>query len=170
MKKRYLYCLLFLVTGMLISLIVTAAVVGTGSGFLWIFVLGDNSWPEFVERSLTQLGLLTFLGAWGAFIIAEFLTGKRLENDPLLNRNHILLSIALSIAPLLLILLHQYQVGNFGPKPDSMLCSEFCADNGYSTSGMPPGDSGDRDCICYDGNGKVMLKLSLGSLLAKESQ
>lgn len=170
MKKRYTYCLLFLVPGMLVSLIITAAVIGTGSGFLWIFVLGDNSWPELAHRGLALLGLLTFPGVWGAFVIAGFIAGKRLETDPRLDKNHILLSIALSIAPLMLILMHQYRVGNLSPKPASMLCAEFCADNGYTTSGMPPGDSGDRDCICYDGNGKVLIKTSLESLLGKESQ
>ena len=170
MKKRYFYCLLFLAPGALLSLIAATAITGTTAGFLWIFVFGDNTWPTIAERGLALLFPLTFLGLWIAFVGAGFMTGKRLEVDPGLDKKHIFASITLTIAPLLLILLHQYRVGNIGPKPDSALCGDFCADKGYSTSGMPPRDSGDRSCICYDGNGSEIIKLPLESLLSNESQ
>jgi hypothetical protein len=86
MKKRYLYCLLFLAPGALLSLIAATAITGTTAGFLWIFVFGDNTWPTIVERGLALLFPLTFLGLWIAFVGAGFMTGKRLEVDPGLDK------------------------------------------------------------------------------------
>ena len=170
MKKRYIYGLIFLAPGALLSLIAATAITGTTAGLLWLFVFGDNTWPTIAERGLALLFPLTFLGLWFAFFGAGFMTGKRLEADPGLDKKHIFASITLTIAPLLFILLHQYRVGNIGPKPDSVLCGDLCADKGYSTSGMPPRDSGDRSCICYDGNGSEIIKLPLENLLSNESQ
>lgn len=170
MKKRYIYSLLFLAPGALFSLVAAAAMTGTAAGFLWIFVLGDSSWPTIAERGLALLFPLAFLALWVAFIMAGFITGKRLEAEPGLNKKHLFASIALTIAPLLFILLQQYRVGNIGSKPDSVLCGEFCSDKGYSISGMPPGDSGDRSCICYDDNGSEIMKRPLENLLSNSSQ
>ena len=170
MKKRYIYTLLFLAPGALLALIAAAAISGATAGFLWIFVLGDNTWPTLAERGLALLFPLTFLGLWFAAVVTGFMAGKRLEADPALNKKHILVSIALTVAPLLFIVLHQLRVGNIGPKPDSLVCGDFCAEKGYSTSGMPPRDSGDRSCICYDGNGNELIKVPLEDLLLNESQ
>lgn len=170
MKKRYLYLLLFLIPGALISLIVATVVVGATTGFLWLFIYGDNSWPTIAERGLALLFPLSFLGLWSVFLVAGFVVGKRLEADPLLNKKHVYVSIALTFAPLIFILFHQYRVGNIGPKPDSLLCGDFCAEKGYSMSGMPPRDSGDRSCICYDDNGNELIKVPLGGLLDNEAK
>jgi len=166
MKKRYLYTLLFLAPGALVALIVASAIAGTTAGFLWLFVFGDNSWPMIAERGLALLFPFTFFGLWSAFVIAGFVMGKRLEADPVLNKKHILTSIALTLAPLLFILLHQLRVGNIGLEPDSLLCGGYCADKGYSTSGMPPRDSGDRSCICYDDSGNERIKVPMETLRA----
>lgn len=166
MKKRYTYSLLFFAPGLLLSLIISALVVGATTGALWIFVLGDNSWPTIVEQGLSLLFPLTFLGLWIAFVVVGFMTGKKLEVDPVLNRKHILVSIALTIVPCLLIVLHQRGAGNIGPKADSLLCGDFCAEKGYSTSGMPPRNSGDRSCICYDGYGNEIIKVPMKNLLS----
>ena len=166
MKKRYIYTFLFLVPGALLSLIAAAAVSGATAGFLWIFVLGDNTWPTFAEGGLALLFPLTFLGLWIAAVVAGFMTGKKLEANPALNKRHLLVSIALTVAPLLFIVLHQLRVGNIGPKPDSLVCGDFCAEKGYSTSGMPPRDSGDRSCICYDDSGNEIIKVPMENLLS----
>jgi hypothetical protein len=170
MKKRYLYSLLFLIPGLLIALIISTVVVGATTGFLWIFVLGDNSWPKIVEQGLALIFPLTFLGLWIALIVVGFVVGKKLEANPVLNKRHVFVSIALTVAPLLFILMHQYRVGNIGPKPESLLCGDFCAEKGYATSGMPRRDSGDRSCICYDDNGNEIIKVPMESLLSSESQ
>jgi len=168
MKKRYTYSLLFLAPGLLISLIISTLAVGATTGFFWIFVLGDNSWPTIVEQGLSLLFPLMFLGLWIAFVVAGFRIGKKLEVDPILNKKHILVSIALTFIPFLLIVLHQLSVGNVGPKSDSLLCGDFCAEKGYLTSGMPSRDSGDRSCICYDDYGNEIIKVPMKNLLSVE--
>lgn len=170
MKKRYFYALLFLVPGALVALIVATAIAGATAGFLWLFVFGDNSWPTIAERGFTLLFPLTFFGLWIVFVIAGLVVGKSLEADPVLNKKHVLVSIALTIVPLVFILLHQLRVGNIGPKPDSLLCGDFCTEKGYSTSGMPPRDSGERSCICYDGNGNELIKVPMEKLLSNETK
>jgi len=166
MQKRYTYTLLFFAPALLLALITTALVAGATTGVLWLFVFGDNSWPASVEQGLSLLLPLTFLGLLLALLVIGFMTGKKLEVDPVLNKKHILLSVTLTIVPCLLIVLHQLSLGNLGPKTDGLLCADFCAEAGYATSGMPPRNSGDRSCICYDGEGNAILKVAMKDLLS----
>ena len=62
------------------------------------------------------------------------------------------------------IVLQQLRVGNLGPKSDSMLCSDYCVQQGYAGSGMPPQDSGDRTCSCYESDGDEALNIPLGEI------
>jgi len=165
MKKRYLYSILFGVPGFFVSLIISVVVFGVVAGILWIYVFGDNPWPASIEKILPILFALTFLMAWIASITIGYVTGKKLEKDPALNKTHILVSGGLTIMFLLLIVLQQLSVGNLGPKSDDTLCSEFCSGKGYSGSGMPPRNSGDRSCSCYDNFGREVLKVPLDDIL-----
>ncbi len=167
MKKRYLYSILFGVPGLAASLLVTLAMFGALAGFLWLYVYGDNPWPRSTEKLLPALSILTFLALWIASIIAGFMTGKRLEKSPDLNWNHIRVSIGATVLPVVLIILHQFGVGNIGPKSDSRLCSEFCIGKGYAASGMPPRDSGESTCICFDSTGQAVITESMGSELSQ---
>jgi hypothetical protein len=169
MKKRYIYPLLLLAPGLLFSLIIATLIVGAAAGALWIFVLGDNRWPEAAQQGLALIFPLTFLGLWAAFIIAGYMIGKKLEVDPVLNKKHILLSIVLTLVPLLIIVLHQFSVGNLGKPPISLLCGDFCAEKGYSTSGQPISTSGERSCVCYD-NGEIVIEIPMATLLSRESK
>jgi len=69
---------------------------------------------------------------------------------------------------LLLMLFQQWSVGNIGPQADSLLCSEFCVQHGYSGSGMPPETSGDRICSCFDDSGNQALRIPLDHLVPDE--
>ena len=164
MKKRYLYALLFGLPGFFVAAIISLFVFGAVVGFLWLFVFGDDPWPSFPESILSILLVLTFLFLWIGSISLGYYAGKRLEQDPNLNRNHILLSAGLTLLFILFILLQQWSVGNIGPKSDSMLCSNYCSAQGYSGSGIPPQNSGDRTCSCYDVSGKEVLKVPLESI------
>ena len=64
----------------------------------------------------------------------------------------------------LLIVMQQLSVGNIGPKSDSVLCSDFCVQKGYAGSGMPPINSGDRSCSCFDSSGREVLKVPMDSI------
>ena len=164
MKKRFLYALLFGIPGFFVAGLVSLFVFGAALGFLWLFVFGDDPWPAFRESVLLILLVLTFLILWIGFIVLGYHMGKRLEQNPKLNRNHVLLSAALTFLFLLFILFQQWSVGNLGPKSDMEMCSDYCNTQGYAASGMPPGNSGDRTCSCYDAAGKEALKVPLDQI------
>jgi hypothetical protein len=164
MKKRYLYALLFGLPGFFISGIITLAIFGASLGILWLFVFGDNSWPTGTETALSISLVIVFLGLWVGSIAAGYQTGRRLETDPKVNGIHILFSLGLTAAFVLFILVQQWSVGNIGPKSDDRRCSEYCTAQGYSASGLPPLNSGERTCSCYDGTGREALKVPLDRL------
>jgi hypothetical protein len=165
MKKRYLYSLLFGIPGLFIALIAAFVIFGGAAGILWIFVYGDNPWPSSAENILSILFAAVFLLAWVACITVGYITGKKLEIDPVLNRNHILVSGGLTMLFILFIVLQQWRVGNLGPKTDGELCSEYCSSQGYAASGTPFENSGDRICTCFDNSGNEALKVPLNDIL-----
>jgi len=164
MKKRYLYSLLFGIPGFFVSAIISVLIFGATAGILWIFIFGDSPWPASIEAVLPFLFVLVFLMIWIASILIGYMTGQRLEKDPVLNRNHVLVSAALTILFLVFIVLQQLSVGNIGPKSDTVICSEYCSQQGYAGSGMPPQNSGDRTCSCYDSSGNEALKVPLDQI------
>jgi hypothetical protein len=164
MKKRFLYCLLFGAPGFLIALVVAFFVFGAVAGVLWVFVLGDNPWPDSTDHLLPVLFGLVFFGLWIGSIVFGYFTGKKLEQDPNFDKDHLLLSAAATVAPILMVVLHQWSVGNIGPKPESVVCGDYCSSKGYAMSGMPPKNSGDRSCICYGYNGEEVERNPLHNL------
>jgi hypothetical protein len=116
MKKRYLYSILFGIPGFFVSLIISFVIFGVAAGILWIYVFGDNPWPSSIEKILPILFALTFLTVWIASITIGYVTGKKLESDPVMNKNHILVSGGLTVMFILFIALQQLSVGNIGPK------------------------------------------------------
>lgn len=163
MKKRYLYSLLFGLPGLFIAGILSILGFGGLAGILWLYVFGDNPWPSYVEPLTAVLFIVSVLGIWAAFLALGYGIGRRLESDPVLDRNHILVSAGLTVMFLLMIVFQQFSVGNFGPKSDSVLCSEFCIQHGYSGSSLPPEDSGNRTCSCFDSSGNEVLTIPLDS-------
>jgi len=132
--------MMFGAPGFFVSLIITFFIFGAASGFLWIYVYGDNPWPQSTGKILFALFILIFLVLWISSIIAGFITGRNLEVNPGLNKDHIMASVGATAVPIVLIILHQLNVGNIGQRSDSRLCSEFCSGKGYSMSGMPRKD------------------------------
>ena len=161
MKKRYLYLFLFGIPGFILSLMASIAFVGAGAGLLWLFVFGDDTWPSWVGAVLPVLMIMLFLVIWVTFLVIGFRTGSRLEAEPGINKQHILISGGLTILFIMLVAFQQFRVGNLGPKSDGQVCSDFCLSQGYSASGMPPRDSGDQTCSCYDGLGNEAVKIQL---------
>lgn len=164
MKKRYLYSLLFGIPGFFASGVISLFVFGAVIGILWIYVFGDNPWPISTDNMLAILLVFVFSILWIASMTIGYVIGKKFEKDPVLNWKHILVSGGLTLMFILFIVLQQWSVGNIGPKSDSVLCSNFCAQHGYSGSGMPPIDSGDRTCSCYDNSGNEALIVPLDSI------
>ncbi len=109
--------------------------------------------------------LAVFLVIWTAILAAGFLIGKRLERDPALNKGHILVSIGVIVAFLLAFAFFQLRIGNIGPRPEGLLCSDTCSQKGYSASSESPQNLGNRMCGCLDQFGNEMLTVPMDSLM-----
>ena len=166
MKKRYLYLFLFGIPGFILSLMASFAFVGAGTGLLWLFVFGDETWPSWVEAILPIILIALILVIWVIFLLIGFRTGSKLESEPGIDKQHILISGGLTILFIMLVVFQQLRVGKLGPKLDSQVCSDYCLSLGYSGSGMPPRNSGDRTCSCYDDLGNEAVKTQLDEIEA----
>ena len=161
MKKRYVYSLLFGIPGLFVAGILSIFSFAALTGILWLYVFGDNPWPAASETMISALFVLVFGVLWVGLITLGYFVGRKMETDPVLNRNHILISGGLTLMFILLMIFQHWSVGNLGPKSDGVLCGEFCAKHGYAGSGMPPQNSGDRTCRCYDASGNEALTVPL---------
>lgn len=161
MKKRYLYSILFGIPGFVVSVVISFVISGFALGILWIYFFGDDPWPASVDTILPILFVLVFLAVWMAAIAMGYVTGKRLEENPILNKRHILISIGLTILPIICMIFYQISIGNIGPKSDGERCGDFCSRQGYSGSSMPSRDSGERTCSCLDDSGLEIIKVPM---------
>lgn len=135
-EKRYFYALLFGVPGLFVSGIISVFAAGASLGLLWIYVFGDNPWPVSTETTIAIVPILTFFISWICFLSLGYVIGTRLEDNPTINKKHILISRGLTLLFILFIVLQPWSVGKLGPKSDTVLCSEYCTRPGYSASGM----------------------------------
>lgn len=165
MKKRYLYAILFGIPGFILALIASFAVSGFLMGVLWIFVFGDDPWPASVEIILPTVFLLTFIPLWLGSIIVGYKLGKRDEEESAVNRQLIWLSLGVIAIAMLFIVFYQFRVGNLGPPPDSVVCSDYCVAQGFFASSMPPRDSGKNECSCLDETGAAALTVPFDELV-----
>lgn len=164
MRKRYLYAILFGLPGLFVTALLTAVLLGAAVGVLWLFVFGDNPWPAATQTLLPAAGLLVFLALWAGIVACGYRYGKGCEDGRPVARRHLLIAAGATVLPIVILLLHQYRIGNLGPKSDGERCSDFCAEQGYAASGMPSRDSGERSCFCYDGSGRAVLTVPLTEL------
>ena len=170
MKKRFLYAILYGVPGLFISGLTSMFVFGASMGVLWLFVFGDNPWPSSIDTVLVVVLVLIFLTLWIGLIMIGYKVGKRLESNPTVNKNHILLSAGITVLLILFFVFQQWNVGNLEPKSDDLVCSDYCTQQGYAGSGMPPRDSGDLTCSCYDSSGKEAIRIPVDEIDRDASQ
>ncbi len=114
MKSRYTYPLLFLFPSAVFAGIAMVLAVGAGAGVLWLFVYGDNAWPDEAEHVLLGLAAAVGLLILLACLFIAYRAGKSLESRGGLRRSHVLVALGLSVGLPLLVLLHQCRVGNVG--------------------------------------------------------
>lgn len=164
MKKRTIYTLLFLVPGLFVSLLITFSVFAGVYGALWLFVFGDNTWPDWTTRVAPALMLVVFSSIWIGAIVTGFLVGKKMEAAPGFDIRHLWISLGATLLPIVIMLLHQLSVGNLGPKSDGQLCSEYCSALGYDMSNMSPRDLGEQTCSCLGPKGEEEVTLSIEDL------
>ena len=114
MKARYSYPLLFLAPSAMVALAAAFMVVAFGAGVLWIFVYGDDPWPESANTSLVVLAAAASAITLGVLVALCYWYGKRREVSGGMTRAHMLSALGLTLGLPLLALLHQWQVGNLG--------------------------------------------------------
>jgi len=168
MKRRYLYLLVFAVPAFIAAAITAVLLFGAFAGALWLFVYGDNSWPATIDTALVTILMLVFLTLWAGLLALAYRAGKRQESCTTLNTRHLALSAGATLFLLLLVVLHQFGVGNLGTPSNGVLCARFCSASGFAGSGMPPADSGATTCSCFDTQGRVARMVPIDSLSAKQ--
>jgi hypothetical protein len=164
MKRRYLYVLLFGVPAMLASLIVSVLLFGIAAGALWLFVFGDSPWPSSTDKVLGTLFLLVSTVLWIAFISVAYLVGKQQEACAAFNTWHLVASMGITALLVLVVVLHQWSVGNIGATSAGQMCSAFCRGKGFAASGMPPGDTEENTCSCYDTQGREVMTIQMSDV------
>ena len=114
MKSRYAYPLLFLVPSAVGGVIVTALTAAAGAGILWLFVYGDDPWPHRADGVLMTFAVLAGLLVLMGCLLIAYRAGKFQEGRGGLRKAHVLVALGLSVGLPLLVLFHQWQVGNLG--------------------------------------------------------
>ena len=161
MKRRYLYLLLFATPAVLLALIAAGVTMAGAAGVLWIFVFGDDPWPRHSDFILGAVGLMAGVPVLGAALTMAWRAGKAQESQPRVPRRHLGLAVGLTLVLGAVIVLQLAGPRPGGPASDSERCADLCRDAGYSTSSMPPRDSGLRTCSCLDGGGRAAQSFEL---------
>ncbi|MEO7391002.1 MAG: hypothetical protein ABIU58_02440 [Ramlibacter sp.] len=154
MKQRHLYVLLFAVPALLVALVPGVIAVAAVAGGLWLFVYGDNAWPPVAQTVLVATGGITSLALWIWLLSIAYIRGRRREAEDPRQPLPVALAAGTTFGVIALVALHQWSVGNVGPKPDSMVCAEYCSSLGFAGSAMPPRDAGPARCSCLDAKGR----------------
>jgi ABC-type multidrug transport system fused ATPase/permease subunit len=168
MKRRYLYLLLFGVPTFLASVIISLLLFGAVAGALWLFVLGDNPWPSTVNSMLVAMLILACMTLWVAFMSVAYVAGKKQEAHVAMNTKHVVVSAGATALLVLLVVSHQWSVGNIGARSDGLLCSEYCRDKGFVGSGMQPRNTGAATCSCFDAQGREAAKVPMSDVTAEQ--
>jgi ABC-type Fe3+ transport system permease subunit len=113
-KARHAYPLLFLIPSAMLALIAAILAGAAGAGVLWIFVYGDNPWPASANAIVMALASAVGLAVLAGLLLVARRVGKSRESRGGLRRAHVLVAVGLSLGLPLLVLLHQWQVGNVG--------------------------------------------------------
>ena len=162
MKRRHLYVLLFAVPTLLASVITAAVLLAAAAGALWLFVFGDDPWPAAASSFLGISFAVAAAAVWLALLMAAYAEGSREEGKPSLNAGHVALSIGSTVVLGAFIATRLLGVSfPGGTQSDTVRCADLCRAEGFAGSGMPPRDSGDRTCSCYDAQGREARRITL---------
>ncbi len=83
MRLAALYALVGLVWGVLLGGLAAWAVMATAAGVSWLYLFGDDPWPEAVGWLIPLIGLVAFLGALAVGVAFGLRIGRRAERgDP----------------------------------------------------------------------------------------
>ena len=114
MKARYSYPLLFLLPSTMAAFLSAFVMTAALAGILWLFVYGDETWPESAGHMAMAFAVVVFLAVLAALTAASYSFGKRREGFGGVAKSHIVVAVAVAVTLPLFALLHQWQVGNIG--------------------------------------------------------
>lgn len=160
MRRRYQYLLLFAVPSVIAAFLTLFIVAAIGYGVMWLFIYGDNEWPAAAKNFVLFCAAIIALGVLLALCFASYTFGKRQESGPSRFGRHAVVAGGIAVSLVVLAALHQLSVGNIGPKPDSVVCVEYCSAQNVNVSKTP----GDGSCLCLDDFDAVVLKVDLQRL------
>jgi len=160
-NRRHVYVLLFAVPALLVSIIAAALMLAASAGALWLFVYGDDPWPNTANVLLGAIFLLVAAALWLALLSVAYTVGRQQEGEPSLNKRHVALSLGATVVLAAIIIVRLVGLNVAGARSDSVVCADLCRSEGFSASGLPPRDSGDRTCSCYDAQGQEVRRVTL---------
>jgi len=150
------------------AVIVSVMLGGSMLGALWIYALGDSNWPQGMDSVFSVLFILLFFAIWIALVVGAYKVGKAHETQTAVSSRRVIsVAAGATVGLLLLMALHQWQVGSWGPKSDSGACADYCLDNGYAASMISARNTENASCECLDPQGKTMAKILLNVLPAR---
>ena len=164
LRRRHVYVLMFAVPALLLSNIAAAMMLAASAGALWLFVFGDNPWPPIASTMLGAVYLAGCAGLWLALLFVAYAVGKGQEVRPALNIGHVALSIGATVLLLTVIAARMMGLSISERSSDSLVCADFCRAEGFSASGTPPQNSGNRTCTCYDAQGREVRQVPLSEI------
>ena len=103
MTLRRLYLLAGILWALVLAPMVLLAIVGVGAGVAWLYLFGDDPWPEAAEHALVALGLAGALATAVAAIWLGYQRGREHRAAP--STDEWRRAVALSAAPVALALL-----------------------------------------------------------------
>ena len=160
-SRRHVYVLLFVVPALLVSIIAAALTLAASAGALWLFVYGDDPWPDTANVLLGAIFLLVAAALGLALLSVAYTVGRQQEGEPSLNKRHVALSLGATVVLAAIIIVRLVGLNVAGARSDSVVCADLCRSEGFTASGLPPRDSGDRTCSCYDAQGQEVRRVTL---------
>ena len=111
MKARFSYLIVFLLPSAIVAGIAGITLAGVVAGALWLFVYGDNPWPDSAGVAIMAIATITAVLVLSGLSVASYLYGKRREMVGGLSRRHIVFAVAVTVILPLLFALRQCSVG-----------------------------------------------------------
>ncbi len=128
----------------LLSLLPALFVTGAVAGFLWLFVYGDNPWPDLADIVIASAFLLSWVSV-GTLLTLGLIRHPRVRNLP--TGKLTVVAALLSLFAVAAIAYHQWSIGNLDP-PNPCLIQ--CREMGHSASMTEIDEQGRETCTCFD--------------------
>lgn len=97
MKARFSYPLVFLLPCAVTAAMAGVVVAGIGAGVLWLFIYGDNSWPDTAEKVVMALAAVVAAASFATLVSASYFYGRRRESSGGLSKWHVVVALAFTI-------------------------------------------------------------------------